>query len=177
MSINTNIVYSEISKLRIEADLELPHHERSGRLKSICILVHTYALVYINPLWVWATWGILEAWIPFHIHMQAASQCFLEGDFTSSWDSLCQSSITCTAQKCCLAFSGNLLCSGFSHLFLFLAPGITEKSLLLSTIPSGIYRHSCDSSWASSSPDFFSGQSLIVEMLLQNMEISVLFST
>lgn len=55
MSINTNIVYSEICELRIEADLELPHHEHSDRLKSICILVHTYALVYINPLWVWAT--------------------------------------------------------------------------------------------------------------------------
>lgn len=64
-----------------------------------------------------------------------------EGDPTISLGNLCQCSHT--AQKCCLIFRGNLLCSSLCPLPLVLSLGTTDTSLALScsTLPSGIEGH------------------------------------
>lgn len=62
-------------------------------------------------------------------------------DFTTSLGNLCQFLITCTLNKCFLIFRGNLPCFSLCPLPLVLVLCITEKSLALCMLPSGIYRH------------------------------------
>lgn len=56
------------------------------------------------------TQSLLKQWNPekcAHDHVQVVSEDLQEGDSIVS--NLCQCSITCTVQKCCLLFRGNLL--------------------------------------------------------------------
>lgn len=76
-------------------------------------------------------------------HVQAAFENLQGGRSTTSLGNVCQRSITHTAQKCCLMFRWNLVCSISCPLPPVLVLGTTKKSLLhlLWTIPSVIYRH------------------------------------
>lgn len=53
------------------------------------------------------------------------------GDPTQPWSSLCQHSITCTAQKCFLEFRQNFLCFSLCPMLLTLALSTTENSMTL----------------------------------------------
>ena len=64
-------------------------------------------------------------------HMQVAFED-LQGDPASSLGSLCQRSVTHTAQKCFLMFTWSLLSSSLYPLPLVLVRGTTEKGLALS---------------------------------------------
>lgn len=66
--------------------------------------------------------------------VQESFEALQGGDSSTSLDNLCQGFVTCTAQKYCLVFKGNILCSSLCPLPLLLSLGTTEKSLSLSSL-------------------------------------------
>lgn len=92
-----------------------------------------------NAFWVYLVPPLLQQGHPqqgAQHHLQEASEDLQEGDSTTSLGSLCHCSITCTAQKGCLVFMGNLLCSSLCPLPLVLSLGTTQKTLALSSLHS-----------------------------------------